>query len=1111
MGELLFCRLEMSSSLERDYDEFEFSRENQLEAANVEGKLQKLGNKSNPEEENQHRCDICDQKFPNKKDLQDHFTKHLGNPRVVLQRIVDQKLSCSTAVKKEHIDNYWLGEEQKGNLKITLKRQSPVGDSLKLTLKKSPKSEGFTVVSRNCGSIEQSIKKQNALAETQENDNKSDSEEEKATEQNFENVMLNQENTYDDDNDNFESGPDHNPLESSERPLMDNVEGDSGVGSDSVHLPEREEQNEDDGNADNNSNLDQAELAGNEDPEESDALEATCRETIENLKKLGEHSRFIGSRSSDLLNLTETPAIEEEEEENDDAESNRASCVIEELRGNSEISIVPKSALMPGPSTSSPSRSETDIVPIGGSSNSSFNWNKITEDSSSSKIKDDEAPEKDTPDNTEAAGSLLQNFLLEHQRNQNESNLSSSAQNFETEYVSLERLAETVNTCRVCNEKFKDMAHLDAHRSKAGHYQCTVPDCSALVFTSLETMAIHKSQVHGAPISPGITVSPRRLASNSPQAANSPTLSQTSPRTNTRSPHSPSFSARRHSPHTNSPTYNMPGASTSHASSHAPVPGLEHLTAPMQQLAQQVQRISVPPAMHISAPGGLLQGPGGGYYQGPGRPPMYRNSMNFPSSMMQMYQQYAANQYQMQCQVPLQPPTPQQATRGRYPGVVPGQRPTRMPTIPPANLNNMHRTRAKRPMLPPSSQIPQQIQPQVQQQLQQATTGGSAPKQRRMDVLLPDRNEDADCHVIAQQKRNDGLPVIQNVQGGATLQPSTSNDSTIHLTDQITLSVRQPAQVNAMVQGAKKPDASSVANVLASRGITVTPATNNKKSQDQPQPGPSGMQQQQQKSPQQQSQQQQSQQQQAQQQQRPLNVPALNLSSAISIIPTASAQRRQQEQPVQFAVPQSRQATSEVERPPRPPTVDLTQDPPPQAHTPARRGRPPNLPNPNQYPAANRMHASLTCQVCDKRFQSQELLAQHMATHRQSNKLIYKCGLGGCTAAYPSLLALNAHRTSFHRETIHPNPPSQQNGNVELALPVVDLQSTNTLTRLHNLGIDSFIPLSQLSAQTSGCYGLPIISIDGARNPAVANLAALGATSILSLGPLRHINSNNNR
>jgi len=81
----------------------------------------------------------------------------------------------------------------------------------------------------------------------------------------------------------------------------------------------------------------------------------------------------------------------------------------------------------------------------------------------------------------------------------------------------------------------------------------------------------------------------------------------------------------------------------------------------------------------------------------------------------------------------------------------------------------------------------------MQQNMQQAQSQNSTMKQRRMDVLLPDRNEDADCHVIAQQKRNDGLPVIQNVQG-ATTQQNNRNDSTIHLTDSITLSVRQPGK-----------------------------------------------------------------------------------------------------------------------------------------------------------------------------------------------------------------------------------------------------------------------------------------------------------------------------
>jgi len=87
----------------------------------------------------------------------------------------------------------------------------------------------------------------------------------------------------------------------------------------------------------------------------------------------------------------------------------------------------------------------------------------------------------------------------------------------------------------------------------------------------------------------------------------------------------------------------------------------------------------------------------------------------------------------------------------------------------------------------------QRMKRPLQQTMQQQN---NTVKQRRIasDVLLPDRNEDADCHVIAQQKRNDGIPVIQNIQG-ATTQQTSRNDSTIHLTDSITLSVRQPGKL----------------------------------------------------------------------------------------------------------------------------------------------------------------------------------------------------------------------------------------------------------------------------------------------------------------------------
>lgn len=98
------------------------------------------------------------------------------------------------------------------------------------------------------------------------------------------------------------------------------------------------------------------------------------------------------------------------------------------------------------------------------------------------------------------------------------------------------------------------------------------------------------------------------------------------------------------------------------------------------------------------------------------------------------------------------------------------------------------------PRTPQTGPTPRQrMKRPIQQSMQVQQQNNSTLKQRRMDVLLPDRNEDADCHVIAQQKRNDGLPVIQNVQGATTQQ--SRNDSTIHLTDSITLSVRQPGNV----------------------------------------------------------------------------------------------------------------------------------------------------------------------------------------------------------------------------------------------------------------------------------------------------------------------------
>lgn len=137
-------------------------------------------------------CEICEQKFQTKKDLQTHVLIHLGKPRVVLKRIANVK----TPPKKEEqqpTDHYWLGSERRGNLKITLKKNNSGCDSLKLKLKKSPESESFTVVSNNFDLDSQGFDKHNELAEAQDNETKSDSDKEESSDQDYENVMLNQE------------------------------------------------------------------------------------------------------------------------------------------------------------------------------------------------------------------------------------------------------------------------------------------------------------------------------------------------------------------------------------------------------------------------------------------------------------------------------------------------------------------------------------------------------------------------------------------------------------------------------------------------------------------------------------------------------------------------------------------------------------------------------------------------------------------------------------------------------------------------------------------------------------------------------------------------------
>ncbi|KAF5305368.1 hypothetical protein FQA39_LY09197 [Lamprigera yunnana] len=283
-------------------------------------------------------------------------------------------------------------------------------------------------------------------------------------------------------------------------------------------------------------------------------------------------------------------------------------------------------------------------------------------------------------------------------------------------------------------------------------------------------------------------------------------------------------------------------------------------------------------------------------------------------------------------------------------------------------------------------------------------------KKKRMDVLVPDKNDDADCEVIAVQPKNTdgGLPQIQSVEGGTT-DPS---DNVMHLSDSITLSVRNPPP---KPPSPKKSDAKDVANILATRGITVTASPKLKeKSKESPTPSI-----------------------------------AINLNSAVSIIPTAKP-------------PNAPLSPKSAGNDPKLPTVDLTDDSVPE-------------------------------QIQNNRTQ-QSSPSPPLSPQQQKNgrgALPFKCDL--CPAQYPTLGGVNKHRQSYHK-TGSP---------CDIGIPLVDLKQPGVLQKLSNLGITNFIPMP--SSTPDGQFALPVVTLNVAKNTAVCNLHALGASSLLTLGPVRSL------
>ncbi|KAF4518812.1 hypothetical protein B566_EDAN008141 [Ephemera danica] len=432
----------------------------------------------------------------------------------------------------------------------------------------------------------------------------------------------------------------------------------------------------------------------------------------------------------------------------------------------------------------------------------------------------------------------------------------------------------------------------------------------------------------------------------------------------------------------------------------------------------------------------------------------------------------------------------QQQQQAQYrPGMLPQQRPlaprldqfrAAPPRAPPPGYNVPQRQPG--PQQPVLRNVLQQ--PPVNQQQQQqmgtptkrpAPPNGASPPIKAKRPEIPARQPE-DCQIIAVQRSGDGVPQIQSVQGSTSI-PTTSPaekpaNTIVQLTNEITLSVK-PSAADATKKVAQKAGA-NVASLLANRGITVTTSAKSKSNESAARNTPPA--------------------------QNPAIPESLSMNSSISILPASrsnSSATPQQSSPAgNFAVPRARPsptqpaASSNPERPPRPPTVDLTSETQSSSHM--RR-------------------SPLTCTVCQRPMPTSIALQQHMQVHHpqhaqqqqqasaaqqqaQQNKLPYRCP--HCPASYPTVQGLQAHRQSVHKE-VFPPPASPS----DMGIPVVDLRAAGTVERLSRLGIHHYIPLP--AQNSSGFFSIPIISAEMSRNPAIFSLQAMNATSVMPFGPLR--------
>lgn len=145
-------------------------------------------------------------------------------------------------------------------------------------------------------------------------------------------------------------------------------------------------------------------------------------------------------------------------------------------------------------------------------------------------------------------------------------------------------------------------------------------------------------------------------------------------------------------------------------------------------------------------------------------------------------------------------------------------------------------------------------------------------------------------------------------------------------------------------------------------------------------------------------------------------------------------------------------------------------------------------------------------------------------THEKPQTISIKNGLilksfkcANCTAHFTTQQGLVQHQQQYHsndegHRNSSPQAPMLKASLIkgsqvpnEVGIPLVDLSNEVTRRKLANLGIYNFIPVANRDLACGGFFGFPVVSLQGASNPSICNLGELGASSILSIGPVRQI------